>query len=380
MSESLATILKKSGILRPGLGNSWACLIGTGNTYGAHLTKQASPLPLLLVVARTVCVNTVRLLRLFRSLFLMRPYSSFVLEFPVCITSKKTASISTIEAVHFSQANGAMVVIEAENITKIYFRAVKESKLRLSIQKEASKHSRIIPPVAIFEKNGLLLATFPRYRPVPVGKFESPAKLAKTIAELSDVLCKVEPSLSESLTIYNQISRWWEDVKIDIGQELKEKTIEVCMQYTSSLDRAKMPCRHLQHGDFWRGNILFTPEPVVIDFDSLLLGPKHYDLAYYVLSAILRSGGLTLPVLMATKPPSYSEVVLAECRRIVQIQKITSVEWLACENLFLLLKFSFCFSHNSLFSGQEVVLLEELSKRFDRFPDESSWVSFALGF
>jgi len=380
MSESLATILEKSGILRPGLGNSWECLIGTGNTYGAHLTKQASPLPLLLVIARTVCVNTVRLLRLLRSLLLMRPYSSFVLEFPVFIASKKAASISTIETVYFSQANGAMVVIEPENITKIYFRALKESKLRLSIQKVASKHSRIIPPVANFETNGLLLATFPRYRPVPVGKFESLAKLAKTISELSDVLCKIEPSLSESLTIYNQISWWWEDVKIDIDQELKEKTIKVCMQYTFSLDRAKILCRHLQHGDFWRGNILFTPEPVVIDFDSLLLSPKHYDLVYYVLSEILHSGGLKLPGLMATKPPSYSKVVLEECRRIVQIRKITSVEWVACENLFLLLKFSFCFTHNSAFSGQEVALLEKLSKRFDRFPDESSWVSSALGF
>lgn len=377
MGESLTTLLKKSGVLRTGASNKFECLIGTGNKYGARLSKHASPLPLLLAITQTVLVNSWRLLK---SLLLMRSCSSSVLDVPIFITPQKAGSISSIEAIYFSRANGSMVVVEAENIRKIYFRAIQKSKMRLCIQAAASKHTRMIPPITVVETNGLLLASFPRYRPIHVGKAESLALLDMAISKTSDILQKVDPDLSADLTIYNQISWWWEHGEGDINHELREKTFQVCEQYVSMLDQAQIPYHFLQHGDFWPENILFTPEPVVIDFDSLLRCPRHYDAVYYMLSVILYSGRLTLPELMDTKSPPHNKAAVEDCRRIVQLQQITSVDWVACENLFLLLKFAFCFTHNSIYSGKEMALLEKLGARFDRFPKESSWVSSTIGF
>lgn len=377
MGESLTTLLKKSGVLRTGISNKFECLIGTGNKYGARLSKHTSPLPLFLAITQTVLVNSWRLLK---SLLLMRSCTSWVFDVPIFITPQKTESISSIEAIYFSRANGSMVVVEAEQIQKIYFRGIQKIQMRLCIQAAASKYTRMIPPVTVVEKNGLLLARLPRYRPIHVGKAESLALLDMAISETSDILRKVDPDLSAALTIYNQIAWWWERVEGDINHKLREKTFQVCEQYVSMLDQAQIPCHFLQHGDFWPENILFTPEPVVIDFDSLLRCPRHYDAVYYILSLILYSGRLTLPELMDTKSPPHYKASVEDCRRIVQLRQITSVDWVACENLFLLLKFAFCFSHNSIYSGKEMALLENLSARFDRFPNESSWVSSTLGF
>ncbi len=377
MGESLTTLLKTSGVLRTGISDTFECLIGTGNKYGARLSKHASPLPLLFAITQTVSVNSWRLLK---SLLLMQSCSSSVFDVPIFIRPQKTESISSIEAIYFSRANGSMVVVETETIQKIYFRAIPKSKISLCIQAAASKHTRMIPPITVVETNGLLLASFPRYRPVHVGKAESLALLDIAISETSDTLQKVDPDLSAALTIYNQISWWWDSVEGNINHELRKKTFQVCEQYVSMLEQEKIPCHFLQHGDFWPENILFTPEPVVIDFDSLLRCPKHYDAVYYILSVILYSGRLTLPELMDTKSPPHNKAAVEDCRRIVQLQQITSVDWVACENLFLLLKFAFCFTHNSIYSGKEMAILEKLSTRFDRFPKESSWVSSTLGF